>query len=73
MNLLTGCDVYLDDDDDEDEETIVQISGTWNFRCISWRELLSRGSSLIMLQIGTIKIRIRIYDRRSRISDTDDR
>jgi hypothetical protein len=39
MNLLTGCGLYLDDDgeddDDEDEETIVQISGTWNFRCMS--------------------------------------
>src|SRR4030095_5681280 len=53
ISLLTGCGVYLDDNDneDEDEEIIFQISGTWNFRCMSWSELLSRGSSLIILHI----------------------
>jgi hypothetical protein len=43
---LGGCGLYLDDDDDEDEEMIVQISGTLNFRCMSWSCYLEEGFGL---------------------------
>jgi hypothetical protein len=39
ISLLTGFGMYF-----LDEDMIVQISGTWNFKCISCNALFSGGS-----------------------------